>query len=113
MPFQEMNAVRFPYALKWDILELGEETGKPYQFYLTKGEHELKLEVTLGDVAPAVQSVQQMVYDLNQIYRKIVMITGVNPDVYRDYEIEKSVPGLTRAIPETIHSNEVRSGSIG
>lgn len=94
VPFQEMNAVRFPYALKWDILELGEETGEPYQFYLTKGEHELKLEVTLGDVAPAVQSVQQMVYDLNQIYRKIVMVTGVNPDVYRDYEIEKSVPGL-------------------
>lgn len=94
VPFKEMNAVRFPYALKWDITELGEETGKPYLFYLTKGEHELKLEVTLGDIAPSVQSVQQMVYDLNQIYRKIVMITGVNPDIYRDYEIEKSVPGL-------------------
>lgn len=93
-PFEEMNAVRFPYELKWAIKELGEETGEPYLFYLEKGEHELKLEVTLGDLAPAVQSVQQMVYDLNQIYRKIVMITGVNPDVYRDYEIDKSVPGL-------------------
>lgn len=100
VPFKEMNAVRFPYALKWDITELGEETGKPYLFYLTKGEHELKLEVTLGDIAPSVQSVQQMVYDLNQIYRKIVMITGVNPDVYRDYEIEKSVPGLLEQFQE-------------
>lgn len=94
LPFKEMNAVRFPYELKWDIMELGEETGEPYLYYLAKGEHELKLEVTLGDMAGAVKNIQQMVYDLNQIYRKIVMITGVKPDVYRDYEIDKSVPGL-------------------
>ncbi|MCA0755173.1 extracellular solute-binding protein [Paenibacillus sp. N4] len=94
VPFAELNAVRFPYEQKWSVTELGEETGEPYLFYLEKGEHELKLEVTLGEMAQAVQNVQQMVYDLNQIYRKIVMITGVNPDVYRDYEIEKSIPGL-------------------
>ncbi|KRE46895.1 extracellular solute-binding protein [Paenibacillus sp. Soil522] len=94
LPFKEMNAVRFPYELKWNIMELGEETGEPYLYYLAKGEHELKLEVTLGDMAGAVKNIQQMVYDLNQIYRKIVMITGVKPDVYRDYEIDKSVPGL-------------------
>ncbi|HTG70163.1 MAG TPA: extracellular solute-binding protein [Candidatus Udaeobacter sp.] len=94
VPFKEMNAVRFPYELKWNIMELGEETGEPYLYYLAKGEHELKLEVTLGDMAGAVKNIQQMVYDLNQIYRKIVMITGVKPDVYRDYEIDKSVPGL-------------------
>lgn len=94
VPFAEMNAVRFPYELKWNIKELGEETGEPFLFYLEKGEHELRLEVTLGDMAPVMHSVQQMVFDLNQIYRKIVMITGVNPDAYRDYEIDKSVPGL-------------------
>lgn len=94
VPFQELNAVRFPYELKWDVKELGEEAGEPYLFYMAKGEHELKLEVTLGDLAPAAQSIQQMVYDLNQLYRKIVMITGVKPDIYRDYEIDKSVPGL-------------------
>ncbi|WP_082198304.1 extracellular solute-binding protein [Bacillus sp. FJAT-26390] len=94
VPFRELYAVRFPYELKWDIKELGEETGEPFLFYLTKGEHELKLEVTLGDLAPAAQGIRQMVYDLNQLYRKIVMITGVKPDIYRDYEIDKSVPGL-------------------
>lgn len=94
LPFKEMSAVRFPYELKWDIMELGEETGEPYLYYLAKGEHELKLEVTLGDMAGAVKNIQQMVYDLNQIYRKIVMITGVKPDIYRDYEMDKSVPGL-------------------
>ncbi|MGO4541520.1 extracellular solute-binding protein [Paenibacillus sp. 2TAB19] len=94
VPFRQLNAVPFSYDLKWKVKELGDETGDPYLFYLKKGEHELKLEVTLGEVAPSIGEVQQIIYDLNQMYRKIVMITGTNPDAYRDYEIDKSIPGL-------------------
>ncbi len=93
--FAGMEALRFPYSLDWAIQEFGAaENGEPYLFYLTKGEHELKLEVTLGDIAPSVEELQGIVYELNQIYRKIVMITGMNPDPYRDYDIDRSIPEL-------------------
>lgn len=94
--FDGMESLRFPYSLNWNIQQFGESgQSEPYLFYLTKGEHEIKLEVTLGDLAPSIDSLQDIVYELNQIYRKIVMITGMNPDPYRDYEIEKSIPELS------------------
>lgn len=97
VPFAEMEKVRFLYNTSWSVSELGNSGEEPYLFYLTKGLHELKMEVTLGDMALPLQSVQDIVFDLNQMYRKIVMITGVTPDAYRDYDLDKSVPEL---IPE-------------
>jgi ABC-type glycerol-3-phosphate transport system substrate-binding protein len=94
VPFSELEKIRFNYDTSWQIKELGDEQESPYLFYLTKGEHELKMEVVLGDLAKSVQNVQKIVYDLNQLYRKIVMITGVTPDPYRDYELDKSIPEL-------------------
>lgn len=94
IPFSELQNIRFNYDTSWQIKELGDEQGIPYLFYLTKGEHELKMEVVLGDLARSVQNVQDIVFDLNQLYRKIVMITGVTPDLYRDYELDKSIPEL-------------------
>lgn len=94
VPFKEMNEVRFDNQSGWSVQELGDDKGKPYLFYLTKGTHELKMEVTLGQMAPFLKSVQDNVFQLNDIYRKIIMITGVRPDPYRDYEIQESIPDL-------------------
>ncbi|WP_223067895.1 extracellular solute-binding protein [Paenibacillus caui] len=95
VPFSELEHVRFYYDTAWKIKDLGDENGEPYRFYLTKGTHEIKMEVTLGELAESLRNVQGMVFDMNQIYRKIVMITGVTPDPYRDYDLDKSIPELT------------------
>lgn len=31
---------------------------------------------------------------LNSIYREVIRVTGVSPDTYRDYQIERTLPGL-------------------
>ncbi|WP_372630196.1 extracellular solute-binding protein [Cohnella sp.] len=98
VPFQELDEVRFDNASGWKVKELGEETGEPYAVYLTKGTHELKMEVTLGAMGPFLQEVQETVYQLNERYRKIIMITGVKPDSYRDYELDKSMPDLVASL---------------
>jgi len=94
VPFAALHQVRFPYGLNWSVKELGDETGEPYRFYLTKGAHELRMEVTLGEMAPSIEAVRDITKELQRIYRQIVMITGVRPDPYRDYELEKSIPEL-------------------
>lgn len=99
--FDGMEALRFPYSLNWAVYQFGEsEQTEPYLFYLTKGEHEIKLEVTLGELAEPINQLQDIVYELNQIYRKIVMVTGTNPDLYRDYDIDKSIPELIEQFRE-------------
>ena len=52
------------------------------------------MEVVLGDFSSIISSVQSCVSQLNAIYRKVIRITGVSPDTYRDYQIASSLPGL-------------------
>lgn len=92
-PFAEMNTIAFPFGTDWQMNVLGD--GKdPYLFYLTKGKHELRMEVTLGDMALFLRTIESSVLDLNTIYRKIVMVTGTVPDDFRDYQLELKIPEL-------------------
>ncbi|BBH24199.1 ABC transporter substrate-binding protein [Paenibacillus baekrokdamisoli] len=112
VPFSELSQVRFPYHLDWAVKELGEETGEPYLFHLAKGTHEIKMEVTLGDMAPSISSVKSMVAELQEIYRKIVMITSVRPDTYRDYELDKSIPGFIADLQQLKARMEEEAGRL-
>lgn len=73
---------------------LSDASGEPYRFYLNKGHHTLRMQVVLGDFAGVISDVQSIVTELNSEYRKIIRITGVSPDEYRDYQIEKRLPEL-------------------
>ncbi|QUI22291.1 extracellular solute-binding protein [Vallitalea pronyensis] len=90
-PFKEMENLNFNYENAWRVTPLKDET-EPYSFYLEKGTHELTLEVTLGDLSHIIRVVEDSVYQLNSIYRKILMITGSSPDKYRDYALDKKLP---------------------
>ncbi len=94
VPFAEMNAVSFPYSGSWYTQTLGDSDKSPYKFYLTKGTHSLKLEATVGNWAEVIAVVDQSAYALNDLYRKIIMITSPNPDPYRDYYLERELPFL-------------------
>lgn len=98
VPFAELDAVKFSYHADWDYMTLGEDEKNPYLFYLTQGKHTLRMQVTLGDMAPLLEEMQDTVYDLNELYRQIIMITGTEPDFYRDYYLEKVIPNLTERL---------------
>ncbi|MCA0756601.1 extracellular solute-binding protein [Paenibacillus sp. N4] len=93
IPFQEMTQIPFYYDSDWQMNVLGNGE-KPYLFYLTKGKHELRLEVSLGAIAPLIRQVEASVLEINAMYRKILMITGNVPDPYRDYQLDKQIPDM-------------------
>ncbi len=97
IPFAEMEKVNFDYDTQWYVQTLGDEkTGEDYLFYLDKGEHELTMEVALGDITDILREVNNAIFDMNEYYRKIVMISGTSPDIYRDYQFEKELPGIEK-----------------
>ena len=53
------------------------------------------MTVTLGELAPLIQTIESSVLELNAMYRKILMITSNNPDPLRDYQLEKRIPEMT------------------
>ncbi|WMT43137.1 extracellular solute-binding protein [Paenibacillus sp. D2_2] len=103
LPFVEMVDIGFPFSTDWEMKELGADPGdsskaEPYLFYLTKGQHEIKMEVTLGEMADLLRIVESSVLELNSMYRHIIMITGTVPDEYRDYQLDKKLPDLVQTM---------------
>jgi ABC-type glycerol-3-phosphate transport system substrate-binding protein len=90
VPFHELNSVKFLYDTQWDIYTLG---GKdPYEFYLAKGRHTIRMEVTLGEISEIIQKLNTVMSRINNTYMNFLMVTGPSPDVNRDYMFDKTLP---------------------
>ena len=101
IPFNEAKEIPFGFSTGWQMNEIGD--GEiPYQIYLTKGKHEIKLEASLGEMAVLLRTVESSVLDLNRIYRRIIMVTGTVPDGNRDYQLDKKIPELLDVFKEQI-----------
>ena len=91
--FREMESIAFPYSDSWSFLQPGGEE-EPYRFYLTAGTHEIRLESILGELTGVLSSMNRSLVELNELYRRIIMITGVTPDPYNDYFLHTEIPEL-------------------
>jgi ABC-type sugar transport system, periplasmic component len=101
VPFAELEAVPFNYSSRYQMKRLGLDFGdEPFLFYLTKGKHEIRMEVVLGDLAELVQLSEEVLYELNSIYRSIIMITSATPDPMRSYQLERRVPRLLERLAQ-------------
>lgn len=92
VPFAEASGLRFRYSELWQNDWIGEKD-QPFLIYLEAGKpHTLTLEVTMGDLAETIGSVQKALVDMNAIYHSIISITGPSPDKYRDYGFANLIP---------------------
>ncbi|MCR4850197.1 MAG: extracellular solute-binding protein [Lachnospiraceae bacterium] len=98
VPFRELREVSFAYANDWECKTLGASDGTPFEFYLTKGVHTIRMEATLGGMGPILEELENSTFRLNQIYRKLLVYTGANPDQYRDYHIDTTYPEIMQAM---------------
>ena len=94
IPFAECTSLRFDYTKDWVCESLTDGTTE-FKFYLTKGTHTMRFEVSLGQLADIISTVESSLNNINDCYLDIMKLTGADPDEYRDY-------GFSRLMPETI-----------
>ncbi len=99
VPFREAAFIQFDYSTEWTMQTVGGD-GTDYLFYFHEGRNEIRLEASLGNLATLQQQVQSCMSALNDIYRKILMITGPVPDIYRDYQFHKQIPEVLKDLSE-------------
>lgn len=95
--YKELENVNFPYSNEWYVHTLG--GNNPMLVYLEKGQRYITIEVSSSKGA-LYKKLQDFTYRLNDIYRKIIMVTGAVPDVNRDYKINTVVPNLLKDMTE-------------
>ena len=94
VPFAEIERVQFLYDAGWQARVLGKDDKNPYYVYLEQGEHTIKMEVNIGEVSRIIRTIRQCAVDLYQLYTKIIMITGPEPDKLRDYQLDLRIEGI-------------------
>ena len=98
VPFKDLETVTVFYNPGWEMKTLSDAEGKPLRFFLKAGSHTLRMEVTLGEMGSVLKDVEDSIYRLNQIYRKLLVLTGVNPDRFRDYNLAGVYPEAIQAM---------------
>ena len=113
VPFEELAGTQFAYSRNWDFKVLGEEeTGEAYYIYLEPGTHTISMEVTLGDMAELLNEIDECVYYLNYLYRKVIMITSTSPDTYRTYRLHEKIKDLIPKLEMVSHMLKEVEGEI-
>ncbi|MGN0752917.1 MAG: extracellular solute-binding protein [Aristaeellaceae bacterium] len=87
VPYAELDQIAFADSSAWQLVT-------PGSIYLTKGTHELALEVVPGPMAASAQVVSDVLLRLNSLYRAVIAVTGNSIDEYRDYELDDVIPNL-------------------
>ncbi len=98
-PFSEAKSLQFNYNSVWQTKPLNDGDTE-FLFYLEEGRHTIEFEVVLGEMADILRSISASNDRLNDYYRKILMITGTEPDEYTDYEFAKLIPEVLRGMRE-------------
>jgi ABC-type glycerol-3-phosphate transport system substrate-binding protein len=97
VPFREMQAISFRNSRLWQLRTLREhmdDAGKPYLFYLTKGDHELQFTVTLGFMGEIIRSLDNQLVEMSRLSRQMLMITGSTPDPNMEWDLHEKIPDL-------------------
>lgn len=94
VPFAEAEYMTFPYASHWSATTFSDADGNPYYIFLKKGTRTIRMESVLGDIAVTIRGLDDVIRELNELYRQIIMITSTTPDKYQDYYLDRDIPNL-------------------
>ena len=95
IPYAELENVGFPFAFRWNNVTLQNADGSPLYVKLNQGKNTIRMETTTGAWAPILLDVDALAMEMNDLYRRIIMVTGTAPDPYRDYFLTGEIRGLT------------------
>ncbi len=98
IPFYEAGYLQFTYSNEWQLGPLSLPDGTPLQFYLTAGEHTMRMNVVLGEMGEILAQTETVMNTMNSYYLEILKLTGATPDTYRDYEFSKLMPEVLQGM---------------
>ncbi len=100
VPFEGLDRYMFKPSNHWKMEVLSNEDGEPYLFYLTKGEHILRMTPVIGPLESTMRALEATIFDVSALNNKINMILGENPDLNFEWELEKQIPELLPTLEE-------------
>lgn len=104
VPCEELNDVKVQYDPKWQSISLKDNNGNDIYLHLKAGTNKIALEVVPGEIGAVMERLDDVIYNINYYYRRILMITGPSPDEYNDYFLDDQIPELIYVFQNTINA---------
>ncbi len=102
VPCEDLNDIKIQYDPNWQTITFKDNDGNDLYVYLDAGVNTIALEAIPGDIGAVMQRLDDLIYNLNYYYRRILMITGPSPDEYNDYFLEEQIPELVDVFQNTV-----------
>lgn len=104
VPFSQMLSYKFLYNSSFDTVQLADEEGNAYLFYLEEGEHTLTMTAKQGEMAQIIDDIEQDMALLSAMQLEIKKLTGSEVDPNYDYLFFKNIPQLQGQFETLIQS---------
>lgn len=104
VPFEELLEYKFDYDTSWALRTLSDESGTPYEFYLTEGVHTITMTVKMGELAPILASIKEDISVISEALLNISLLAGSNPDPNYDYGFYDKIPNLREQLEYIVQS---------
>ena len=104
VPFREFLNYSFSYDNDWTYHTVHTDKGDPYLFYFEPGTHTIAMTVVLGKYADIIMSLYEDTDALTDLLLDITLITGNNPDVNYEYNLERNIKDIKPRLKSIIDS---------
>lgn len=89
IPFEELNQVKFHYNSDWNIV-----SPEGYIYLDSEKDHFITIQAIPDEISEYLRRIDSIVSEINEYYKSILMITGIQPDKYTDYYVHEKLPEL-------------------
>ena len=93
VPYEDLYAYPFYYSKRWQNETLHNDQGKLY-VYLNQGENILTLKVNIDIYRYAIEEIDSIMDEMNDLSLEIKSLTNGQTDTYRNWNISKYIPDL-------------------
>lgn len=100
VPYKEALALEFGYTREWKLYSPQKEDGTQCYVYLKPGDT-ITLETNLSKMGEFLDMTNNVLTNLNTVYRQIIKITSTEPDVNRDYQLDELIPNEVKALGDS------------
>ncbi|MBB6729556.1 extracellular solute-binding protein [Cohnella zeiphila] len=117
-PFRELLHYGFDFHKEFEITTMADPDGKPYRFYLTKGEHTIRMIADSSELQPVNLALQDTLQQIADFDRHVRLITGnyskssfdANIDSKRTWDMAKYDPNVATEVQSFItRLSDIRS----
>ncbi|MCQ2458222.1 MAG: extracellular solute-binding protein [Clostridia bacterium] len=94
VPDSAFEAYPMRYGAGYQTRTLEDDAGVPLSVHLTAGEHTLTLRITVAPIREVMETLDEVMYGINDLSLEITKVAGTNADKYRDLSLSRYIPGI-------------------